>query len=211
MIVVAGVALGLALLLPRGEEPARTPEEAKRLVARVAAGPEEWGAGFAAGDESYELGEEALREDCQIISRADRPGTLVSYRRLVSKAQPVMEGHSEVRVFKDAATARAFVADAEDAVHRCATQRSGAERYGNIREGVTEQLTGFDEVVAEIGASLIDTYGKKTDERYTRVTGLMGDTVLAVQMFGPADMATDNNALTTATIQRMQKRLQAER
>ncbi|MEE1755397.1 hypothetical protein [Streptomyces sp. SP18CS02] len=206
VIVVAAAVVLVPMLGGKDEKPSRTPEEAKQLAAAVAARSADWGAGFTDGDESYDTGELVPQQDCKVVLKADRPGTVVSFNRTALKGD-AMGGYSEVWVFEDEDKAKTFVDDFEDGIHRCPAQTYGEARYGSIREGATGQLTGFEEVVAEQGVLLVDDYGTKMNQPYSTITGWSGEVVLLTYLLGPTGKEKDVHAIALSTLQKMQKRL----
>ncbi|MCX4513276.1 hypothetical protein OHA27_23750 [Streptomyces sp. NBC_01619] len=207
--ILAGVvplaALLLWWLLPVNGD---SEQQAAASVARVSATAKDWGAGFIEDDDPpSDAGEVRVREDCSHYLKADRPGTLAVLVRFVARKEPAREAFSEVRLYDNVATAEKYMDDWEEAVHRCPTQTDGKERFEDIREAYSPQLSGFDEVLLEEGRRIAGDDGEKLDEVFVGMVGRRGEFIVQASVFGPAGHATELRTLVVGAMQRMQRRV----
>ncbi|MER5219019.1 hypothetical protein [Streptomyces flaveus] len=227
VVVLAGLVVLLVVLLPgddgggtAGDSPSPTSPsptspsplssaEAHELAGRVALTPEDWGSGFSAPSEGYEyspVGELTVLENCQLVDKSDRPGTLASLNRSVVTSDAEVGGYSEVRVYADTATAETYMADVNEAIHRCASQRYDGSRFDGIREAAPPPLTGFDELVAEEGRQTMSD-GTKVDLHFTVLTGRTGEIVLEAHAYGSKEALPETRKRAGDALALMQKRL----
>ncbi|MFF2569288.1 hypothetical protein [Streptomyces sp. NPDC058084] len=106
---------------------------AHALALRVVMAPEDWGAGYTRGDpyERDPAGEYEVGKDCQGFDQAARSGTLAAISRTVRNDRSALDSTTEVRVFSDPATAKAFVDGPR--TPRAAARRSSTRRRAGRR------------------------------------------------------------------------------
>ncbi|MCA6090700.1 hypothetical protein LE181_00695 [Streptomyces sp. SCA3-4] len=202
----------VVMMLGQGESggPAKDPAEAQKLASDVAATPEDWGPGFTNTGEQVIGQEEQIAQDCSVVTKANRAGTIVALQRDAENKASSFSVRSEVRVFEKKSAAESLVKESEDGNHRCPNQRSsdGQTRWEQIREGSTDGLTGFDDVFAEEGIVVTaDDSGSETKMRYVLTMGNVDDVTLNAQAWAPGNTEADARNLTKKAMQAMQKRL----
>ncbi|MEU3301985.1 hypothetical protein ABZ729_19435 [Streptomyces sp. NPDC006678] len=183
--------------------------DAHAVATRVALAPPDWGAGFTQHD-PYEVDpapESLVREDCEFASRPSRAGTLSSLQRNVYQTSSGIAGTSEVKVFVDEATAKRYLADARDNIHRCPEQHRAKERWNGVREATPPQVTGFDELVSEEGHQVVTANGGKVDDLYVIATGRDGKSVLSAYVVGSSKLDPQIHKYASDSLQKMQQRL----
>ncbi|MFF8608208.1 hypothetical protein ACF06X_19965 [Streptomyces sp. NPDC015346] len=230
MVVALGLAVALVALLrggdddggaaataspavsgPANDEPART--EARALAAAVAMDAPDWGSGYKRSD-PYEIDpapEWDVRSTCELYDQSSRAGTLAAIRRWVTHPTTGLSGFTEVRVFRDAATAESYVNDVESGTRRCPEQRSGKVRFAGVRQATAPSVTGFDEIVAEDGRQVADSEGARTDYPYVVYTGRSGAITLSVLDYDEAAGGSVPARLTeraTGVLKKLRERLE---
>ncbi|GHF25935.1 hypothetical protein GCM10010218_03310 [Streptomyces mashuensis] len=204
---VVVVVVVVVLLLPGGES-GQTTTDAQKLAKDVAATPGDWGPGFSGGNEANGIGEPTVGADCKVSQHSDRTGTMYSFERDSQRDNPATAGASQVRVFDKPDTAKSFLKDDESSVQRCPNQSSDTDRWENIRQSPTEQLSGFDESVAEDGTYITtDQNGQKTTQVYTIATGRSGNVTLSATAAGDPGNEQNMHTLALDVLQKMQKHL----
>lgn len=206
------VVIVAVMMFSRGESggPARDPAEAQKLASDVAAKPEDWGSGFTLTGEPPTGQELQVSQDCTVVPKHNRAGTLADFERDVENKNSSFGGASEVRVFDKKSTAKSFLKESEDGNHRCPTQRQEGTRFEQIREGSTDGLTGFDDVFVEEGTVVeSDSSGAETRLAYVTVMGNVGDVTLMTLANVPVGKEADARNLTKKAMQAMQKHLEA--
>ncbi|MFF7716924.1 hypothetical protein [Streptomyces sp. NPDC007988] len=201
----------------RAVSPAPTDTKAAEAAAhavatRVALAPPDWGPGFAQ-HKPYEVDpapESLVRENCEFASRPSRIGTLASLQRNVTEASSGIAGTSEVKVFADEATAKQYLADARDNIHRCPDQFRGKERWNAVREASPPQLPGFDELVSEEGRQVVSANGAKVNDLYVIATGRDGRNILSAYVVGKADLNAQLQRYATDSLRKMHERLEQQ-
>lgn len=179
-------------------------------MARTAATAEDWGTGFVENGDPGDEGELVLRRDCEVIIKDDRPGTLAVLIRNVARKEPATEGYSESRVYNNVTTAKKYLADIQEGIHRCPAQHEGQARYEGIREAANPPVSGFDTVVSEVGRKTVGIDGEKLNQAYLAMTGRKKEAVLQVTVFGPAEAEAELSRLAAHALQRMEQRLPAQ-
>ncbi|MFD8194899.1 hypothetical protein [Streptomyces wuyuanensis] len=185
---------------------------AHAVATRVALAPPDWGSGFTQ-HKPYEVDpapESLVRENCEFASRPSRIGTLASLQRNVTETASGIAGTSEVKVFADEATAKQYLADARDNIHRCPDQFRGKERWNGVREATPPQLPGFDELVAEEGRQVVSANGAKVNDLYVIATGRDGRNILSAYVVGKADLDAQIQKYATDSLQKMRQRLEQQ-
>ncbi|MFE0095917.1 hypothetical protein [Streptomyces sp. NPDC059015] len=185
---------------------------AHAVATRVALAPPDWGSGFTQ-HKPYEVDpapESLVRENCEFASRPSRIGTLASLQRHVTEASSGIAGTSEVKVFIDEATAKQYLADARDNIHRCPDQFRGKERWNSVREASPPQLSGFDELVSEEGRQVVSAGGAKVNDRYVIATGRDGRNILSAYVVGKADLEAQIRRYAADSLLKMQQRLEQQ-
>ncbi|MET8128922.1 hypothetical protein ABZV67_31495 [Streptomyces sp. NPDC005065] len=197
------VALGLVVLLraigggnpaggsstPAGTGATTTPQ-AHRVVRTAALTPADWGPGFVKSTpyEQDPLAETVVQENCTLVAKPSRTGTLAAVGRRSRKAAPYENGLSQIRVYADTATAKKFLTDGKNAVGRCPNQQDGKARWKDIRETAPPDLPGFDDLVSEQGTLVTYNDGSAADIRYVLLTGRTGATVMTSYLSGPPEV-----------------------
>ncbi|MFJ6945599.1 hypothetical protein ACISU4_13305 [Streptomyces wuyuanensis] len=185
---------------------------AHAVATRVALAPPDWGSGFAQ-HKPYEVDpapESLVRENCEFASRPSRIGTLASLQRNVTETASGIAGTSEVKVFTDEATAKQYLADARDNIHRCPDQFRGKERWNGVREASPPQLPGFDELVSEEGRQVVSANGAKVNDLYVIATGRDGRNILSAYVVGKADLDAQIQKYATDSLRKMHQRLEQQ-
>lgn len=186
---------------------------AHALAERVAMAPEDWGPGYTKGDpyERDPAGEYEVGQDCKGFEQAARSGTLASVSRTVNSTGSNLPSTTEVRVFADAETARAFVESSEDTTRRCPTQQSGELRWSSVRQAAAPDVTGLDQVMAEEGTQTADAAGTRTDYPYVLYTGRTGDTVVSVLAYETRADVAALGPQARDVLQKLQQRVESAR
>ncbi|MFE0272023.1 hypothetical protein ACFWZY_07820 [Streptomyces sp. NPDC058992] len=151
--------------------------------------------------------EPLLPKDCHATSQDARPGTLAAVYRDAKQAKPAITVASEVRAYENAAAAETYLDDTEDGLHRCPTQQWDKEHYEGLREGPVPELSGFDEMVPEVGRRAVDETGRKVDQTYVGLMGRKGEIIMGVSLIGPSGTEAQLQRLAADALQRMHERL----
>ncbi|MFJ9578180.1 hypothetical protein ACIRQF_17665 [Streptomyces sp. NPDC101191] len=186
---------------------------AHALALRVVMTPEDWGAGYTRGDpyERDPAGEYEVGKDCQGFDQAARSGTLAAISRTVRNDRSALDSTTEVRVFSDPATAKAFVDGAEDTTRRCTTQRYAKTRWSSIHQATEPEVVGLEQVMAEEGTQTAAADGGRTDFPYVLYTGRKGDTVVSVLAYETRAGVAALRPRAGGVLQKLQRRLEDAR
>lgn len=203
MLIIAGAAVVLVLLLvvvlkggssgggssPSSGDTAAAAEQAHKTASQIVLSTQDWGPGFIPANpyEADPATESAIRDDCEVYEKAARAGTLAAIQRTSSNQQDGLDVFSQVGVYAADGTAKGFVADVRDVLHRCPNQHAGKARWDNVHEAVAPQLSGFDEIVSDEGRLATYDDGTAADEPYVLLTGRSGKVVLTAFVGGPRD------------------------
>ncbi|MGW7367702.1 hypothetical protein ACWGI8_30840 [Streptomyces sp. NPDC054841] len=230
MLIISGAALALALAVVLivvlngggeggGGSASASPTDstaakaaAHDVTTQVALAPADWAPGFVQNDpyETDPTPEALVLPTCEYTTRPNRVGTLAALTRSVFQTSSAIIGTSEVRVYTDEATAKKYLADARDEIHRCPNQHQGKQRWDSVREAGPPKVAGFDEQVAEEGRQIVADDGTKVNNLYVIQTGREGDTVLSASVIGDVKQEAQVRKYATDALKKMQERLKTQ-
>ncbi|MFF9626827.1 hypothetical protein [Streptomyces griseosporeus] len=175
--VAAAAAVAVVVLRGRGDDGLAgvdTPTEARKLAARVALTPANWGAEFKES-KPYETGEQApvvVDDDCAFADGPDAD-VLASLERDSEREHndETVLAQSVVTVYQDNGSAQAAIARTRSDTQRCRTEYAGKARWEDVHEVEMATPEGFDEVAVEEGRVAVDSTGRSVDQPYTQMTG----------------------------------------
>ncbi|MBM4821173.1 MULTISPECIES: hypothetical protein [Streptomyces] len=210
--VAAAAAVAVVVLRGRGDDGLAgvdTPAEARKLAARVALKPSDWGAGFRPGSpyEADGVVPQVADDDCGIAAGPDDDvlaALLRDSQREYSGTGETVFARSVVFVLKSARSAEANIARRQSDTQRCRTLYSGKQRWQDVHEVKMATPEGFDEMTVEEGRLAVDATGRSVDEPYTQATGRKGQLVLRTSVIGSPQQ---NRSAAVAALSRMLDRV----
>ncbi|MFF9277583.1 hypothetical protein [Streptomyces griseosporeus] len=190
--VAAAAAVAVVVLRGRGDDGLAgvdTPAEARKLAARVALTPSDWGVGFQPST-PYETGEEppsVADAHCTFVGSPD-DDVLARLERDSERRSPGVIAQSAVTVYRNDGSAQADIARTRSDTQRCRTETDGKARWEDVHEVEMATPDGLDEVTAEEGRLVVSDTGESLDQPYTQITGRKDRIVLQAVVNGaPAE------------------------
>lgn len=191
-VVAVAAAVAVAVIVLRGRDDGGlsdvdTPAEARKLAARVALTPANWGGGFKPST-PYETGEEpetVADDDCSLVNKpADDVLAVLERDSERESPAPYVIAQSIVRVHRTPGSAQADIARLRSDTQRCQTLSSGKRRLEDVHEVTMATPEGFDEVAVEEGRVAVDDTGRSVDTPYTQIAGRKDQLVLQATVTG---------------------------